>query len=163
MKIFPSVLGALALCIPFIVPAGAHPHNHGNAPVMTAPKLIQLDAEEVMSFDNGGATYSLWNTHQRGLFGLELIEVRGESGAAVAGWWSSRGWCFTAKAYAANACWSSARMAGFAGAKLVNASYSRSPSTRAGGSATEASTDFCDHYSALEAKISEATSGRCGY
>ena len=162
MKIFAFVLGALAVLATAVSPAGAHPHSH--APVVHAPKWVQLDPESVISFNAGGDTFTLWNTHQRGLFGLELIEIHDDSGAAVAGWWSSRGWCFTAQAMETKACFSGDdQLSRFAGVKLANASYARPVTIRGTSYSPEASTEFCDHYTLLEAKISMDDSGNCDY
>lgn len=163
MKFIASALGALSLLAAMAVPSGAHPHNHDAVPVIQPAKLVQLEAEEIMSFNANGGVYTVWNTHQRGLFGLELIEIHDASGFAVAGWWSSRGWCYTAQAYAANACGTEDRLARFAGNKLVTAAYDRPLAIRDGGSAVAEATSYCDHYTELEAKISGDTSGNCGY
>ena len=105
MKVLPFLLTAFAISAALFSTANAHPNPP--APVAAA-QWVQLEPEEVMSFDADGETFTVWNTHHRGILGLELIEVRNSTGTNVAGWWSSRGWCFTQQAYSANGCWSNA-------------------------------------------------------
>jgi len=161
MKILTALLGAVILSAALITQAQAHPHSHhGHAPA-PAPAWIKLEPEQVMSFDHDSSYYTVWNTHYRGLFGVELIEIRNSSNRAVAGWWTTRGWCFTENGYHANACFSQSGYERFFIKKLATAGKHVSYSGSAGDSGS--SDDFCDHYSKLEATISEDTSGNCGY
>ena len=60
--------GCLALAGLGIHSAGAHPHHHGQA-------AVPYGVEKVTTFEMGGQSYVVWNTHIRGLFGGELIEI----------------------------------------------------------------------------------------
>ena len=166
MKILSFLLGALVLSASIGSKALSHPHHHGTSavPVVAPVSLIPLQAEEIMGFEYSGQYYTVVNTHQRGLFGVELIEIHNSQGLPVAGWWTTRGWCFTHPAYTSNACFSDAGFVRFMQRKMVSSSYTRSAALYSGGGAAVAEeTDFCEHYSKLEYKISGDTSGRCDY
>ena len=130
-----------------VTPAQAHPHH--------------MAEEEVMSFLHNGSTLTVWNTHQRGILGNELIEVRDAAGNTEGSWWSITGWCFTAHAVNNHPCWHPNGYIALIKDRL------RGPvtvTTRAySGSAASPSTDFCDHYTQLEYTVSGDTSGACGH
>lgn len=166
MKFLSFLLGAVVLSACVGSKAFSHPQQHHGAapvPVVAPVSLIPLQAEEIANFEYSGQLYTVVNTHQRGLFGVELIEIHDGRGLPVAGWWSTRGWCFTHPAYTANACFSDAGFVRFMQRKIVTSSYTRSPTFNVGGVGEAASTDFCDHYTKLEYKISGDTSDRCDY
>jgi hypothetical protein len=160
MKVLPFLLTAFAISAALFSTANAHP-NHP-APVAAA-QWVQLEPEEVMSFDADGETFTVWNTHHRGILGLELIEVRNSTGTNVAGWWSSRGWCFTQQAYSAQGCWSDTRYLQIVEDRMSTSNYTRSLNVRYSGSAGTDATTFCDHYTQLEYTISGDSSERCDY
>lgn len=156
MKAMLSLISALVLSAFVSIQANAHPHhNHGQVSYQPPQPLAP---EIVATFDYDGETLTVWNTHARGLFGLELIEFRNAAGRSVGGWWTSRGWCFTATAYETNACHSNR------GYLQIFKSRIKTNTTMITVSKSEESSgEFCDHYSKLEYKISEDSSGVCGY
>lgn len=162
MKVLPFLLSLFVIGATMVSTANAHPHHTAPAPAAAA-SWVQLEPEEVMSFDTADGTFTIWNTHQRGLFGVELIEVRDSAGGNVAGWWSSRGWCFTQHAYASKGCWSDSGYRQVAQNRMKTASYTRSFNVRGGSADTDDATTFCDHYTQLEYTISGDTSERCDY
>ena len=156
MKAMFSLLSALVLSAVVSIQAIAHPHHgHGDGHYQP-PK--PLEPEIVATFDYEGETLTVWNTHMRGLFGLELIEFRNASGRAVGGWWTSRGWCFTATAYDNKACHSHRGYLDIFKSRMNASSVSVKVSK-----SEESSGEFCDHYTKLEYTISGDTSDVCGY
>jgi hypothetical protein len=165
MKILPFLLGALVFSAAFASKAYSHPNHHGGTviPVAAPVQLMKLEPEQVLEFDYKGGYYTVTNKHVRGLFGVELIEIHDSRGMAVAGWWTTRGWCFTQHAVASNACFSAMGFQQFIHGKMTSASYTRSPSLYTGGKGAAADWELCDHYSKLEYVISEDDSGVCDY
>ena len=162
MKILSFLLGAIVSSASIGSKALSHPHHHGTSPVpVVAPvSLIPLQAEEIMGFEYSGQYYTVVNTHQRGLFIGELIQIRDSHGALAHQWWSIHGWCFTAHAYENQACWSQSHYLNIFASYLNRASFT--PPT-GGGLDTEDEYVFCEHYTKLEYKISGDTSDVCDY
>ena len=153
MKAFSLLLAAAIAALWAAAPAQAHP-NHA------AVSWKQMEPEVVAQFESDGELYSVTNTHQRGLFIGELIQIRDSHGALAHQWWSIHGWCFTAHAYEHQACWSQAHYLNIFTSYLNRASFT--PPT-GGGLNTEDEYVFCEHYTKLEYKISGDTSDVCDY
>lgn len=118
--------------------------------------------EHVTSFTDGGAKYNVWNTHRRGLFGTELIEIRDQYGRLHASWWASPGWCFTEHAYTNHGCYSERGYLKLFKSRMK--SYDNRANSYGGYSGKNTDPgEFCDHYSQLEYTVSGDTSGVCGH
>lgn len=130
-------------------------------PVRIALPAANLPPQMVAQFIHKGELLTVTNTHMRGLLGMTLIKVSDAAGSTRGSWWTSEGQCFSAQAYLAQVCWS---RAGYQ-ARFVRAIKDRDHDTILANLNWKAprSEDPCDHYSALEAKISEDDSGFCGY
>ena len=74
MKAFSLLLAAAIAALWAAAPAQAHP-NHA------AVSWKQMEPEVVAQFESDGELYSVTNTHQRGLFIGELIQIRDSHGA----------------------------------------------------------------------------------
>ena len=126
--------------------AVSHPHG----PV----KLVPLDAEVAFTFEYNGADYEVFNTHLINFIGLERIEVRNESGNAVEIWWSRRGWCFTAAAFAAEQCMSQERYRNFFRQKLIYKATASTANFTGGSSGGGSKSSVLDNYPCLEKRLS---------
>ena len=116
--------------------------------------------ERAAFFNHQGTNLNVWNTHRRGLFGAELIEIRDNRGKLYASWWTSRGWCFTEQSYSHNVCWSKG---GYKELFVSRIKRFAAGHQSVGGTSYRADTTFCDHYSQLEYTVSGDTSGICGH
>jgi hypothetical protein len=148
-------VGCLALAGLGIHSAGAHPHHDGQA-------VLPYGVEKVTTFEMGGQSYVVWNTHIRGLFGGELIEIRRPTGHLAGQWWSGNGWCFTPSVYDNQGCWPQGRYMDIFGRELTNYRNRFNP-IDTGTHDSVVSTVFCDHYTQLEYTVSGDTSGICGH
>ena len=99
----------------------------------------------------------VFNTNAVGLFGMTLIKVADSSGVTKGSWWTSRPYCFSRMAFLSNACWS---RRGYH--ERFTQELNRSRPTYSGPGAKR-SDDPCDHYTKLEAIVSQDKSGFCGY
>lgn len=159
MKILFAAVSTLILGIGLAGQALAHPNHHGHT--APAPQWVQLQPEIVASFESGGETYTVVNTHNRGLFGFELINIKNNTDRTVSSWWTTRGWCFTAPSYEANACYTRKGYASFFERKLKGPVFNVANGFSGGsGSSTY---KFCDHYSKVEAKLSGDVDNPCDY
>lgn len=127
--------------------------------VPVAPKVITpVGPSFVTSFQHEGEQFDVINTGLGGMVGIMLIKIVDHSGATKGSWWTTNGHCYTGPAFQHQACWSHAGYLSRFKAKLNPISVNAS-----GGPGPYRSDDPCDHYTKLEAKISQDTSGYCGY
>ena len=149
MKTFLSALAVLVAGLTSFQTAQAHPHH------FVSP------AEKFTTFKYKGKNLNVWNTHNRGLFGAELIEIRDYRGKLYASWWTTQGWCFTGHVMEHGGCWSKSGYVALFKARINKVDHSKIDFSGSGGAA--GSTDFCDHYSQLEYTVSGDTSGICDH
>lgn len=148
MKAFFTALTLLAPLLLGATTAQAHP---GHYPV-----------ELVTSFNKGSSVYNVWNTHRRGFFGTELIEIRDQRGGLKASWWASNGWCFTEHAYSDYGCYSESGYTALFNQQM-NRFGNRNVMLDTGGPRAADDYVFCDHYTQLEYTVSGDTSGVCDH
>lgn len=161
MKAIFNLFCTLILSAGVTTQALAHPHGSAASKGHEAPPApTPLEPEMIASFLSGGSTISVWNTHNRGFFGTELIQFRNDSNHVVGNWWTSRGWCYTAAAYADSACHSQGGYIQLFQARLEGANLAAAPVPNQGASSGD---DFCDHYSKIEYVISGDDSDVCDY
>ena len=159
MKNLFAAVSALVISAGLVGSAQAHPHHHGHT--APAPVWVQLEPEIVATFEAGGETYTVVNTHNRGLFGFELINIKNSTDRTVSSWWTTRGWCFTTQSYDANACYTRSGYAKFFTAKLNGPVFNVADGFSGGSSS--GSSEFCDHYTKLEAEVSRDADNPCDY
>jgi hypothetical protein len=112
----------------------------------------------VTAFEHEGERLSVVNTGLGGQVGIVLIKILDADGKTRGSWWTTNGHCYTAAAFEAETCSSQAHALKRFTTKLKPISVDIS-----GGPGPYRSPDPCDHYSKLEAMISEDTTGFCGY
>ena len=137
-------------------------HHHGGqvvVPSQRAPiKMVALTPEVVAQFEHDGATYTVINTHQRGLFWTEGMLIADSKGNTVGGWWTTRGQCFTKKFYEGSVCMSQGQYRNLFKTRLTSTTMDLDIKGDYGKPY-----ELCDHYTKLEYTISGDTSGVCGY
>lgn len=148
MKPILTAFAVLLASLSLTQAASAHPHG------------FMSPVEKVLTFKYDGKELNVWNTHNRGLFGAELIEIRDYRGKLYASWWTTRGWCFTAHAIEHGGCWDRSGYTGLFKARIKRTD----PKTlNFSGKGLEEPYAFCDHYSQLEYTVSGDTSGICDH
>jgi hypothetical protein len=126
--------------------------------IMQRPAVPMVRGPELVTqFEHEGELLGVFNTNAVGLFGMTLIKVADSNGVTKGSWWTSRPYCFSRMAFLSNACWS---RRGYH--ERFTQELNRSRPTYSGPGAKR-SDDPCDHYTKLEAIVSQDKSGFCGY
>ena len=143
-QVIPTIVRPLQVAAPRVI------MQRPTMPVVRGPELVT-------QFEYEGELMGVFNTASTGIFGMTLIKVSDVSGVTRGSWWTSRPHCFTRMAFLSNACWS---RKGYH--ERFTRELDRSHPTISGPGATR-SYDVCDHYTKLEAIVSQDKSGLCGY